>query len=194
MKKFNSIFLISSLLTLALFSCKTSEEVTTASTSDTPKEEVPKDQSELVTEEPASETKADTTQRAFFASIERTPCFGKCPTYNMTIYSDGFVEYHGTRDVEMIGDYTTRISEKKLEQFRKKAREIGYMELDDKYDGMITDVPSTTTAIILDGKKKEVYRRYNYPTRILAFEKLFDELLTSERWVSSKGEVYPPEE
>ena len=175
-------------------SCKTSKEATASApdTTETTTAEVPLDQSELATEEPAQD--ADTTEREFFASIERTPCFGQCPTYNMTIYSDGFVEFHGVRFVDMIGDFTTQISDKKLEEFRKRAREIGYMELNDKYDGMVTDLPSTTTTIVLDGKKKSVYRRYDYPKRILTFEQLFDDLLKSERWISSKGEVYPPEE
>ena len=76
---------------------------------------------------------------------------------------------------------------------RRQAEAIKFSEMDAKYDGPVTDLPSTTTAIMLDGKRKEVYRRFDYPKRILTLEQCFDDLIQSEKWISPTGETYPIE-
>ncbi len=174
-------------MVFTLGSCKTTKETN-----------VEENVTEAVVEEaevvPAEEYPTDPAiERNFFASIERSPCFGKCPTYKMTLYSDGFVEFEGIRDVAMIGTYTTTISDKKLKNFEIQARAIGFMEMEDKYDGAISDVPSATIVMFLDNTRKQVYRRFEYPKRILILEQCFDDLMTSERWISSDGEIYPSE-
>lgn len=176
---------------MTLQSCKSSKNAVD------PKEtvsEAPAEAGEVAVEEtPASND--STTERTLFASILRTPCFGRCPTYTMKIYMDGFVEFNGIRDTEMIGTYTTTISEDKITAILQKAEEIQFFTFDDKYDdGMITDLPSTTTVIRdADGKTKSVMRRHGYPKSILTLEQLFDDLMKSERWTSESGEIYPPE-
>lgn len=183
------IFLFPTLLVVTLVSCKSAKTVSEEKSTEANHE------TEAVSQ---ADTESDTTvenssKREFYASIERSPCFGKCPTYKMTIYTDGFVEYEGINSVDMIGKFTTTIGEKTLDAFRSQAIAIGFMEMEDKYDGMVTDLPSATTAIVVDGVKKQVYRRFDYPKRILTFEKYFDDLLTTQKWTSESGEAYPPE-
>lgn len=120
--------------------------------------------------------------RSIFATIHRGACYGSCPTYKMTIYTDRTVEYEGIRAVDLIGKYTSTISQKEYDQFIYVATEIEYMSLEDVYDGPITDIPGTRTSIVLDGVRKEVYRRYQYPKRILKFEELFDNVMKSANW------------
>lgn len=179
------------LVAITLQSCKSSKNAVD------PKEtvsEAPAEAGEVAMEETPAASDS-TTERTLFASIERTPCFGRCPTYSMKIYMDGYVEFNGIRDVDMIGTYTTTISEDKLEAILRQAEEIKFFTFEDKYDdGMITDLPSTTTVIRgTDGKTKSVMRRHGYPKRILTLEQLFDNLIDSERWTSESGEIYPPE-
>ena len=56
------------------------------------------------------------------------------------------------------------------------------MNLEDVYDSPITDIPGTRTSIVIEGVRKEVYRRYQYPKRILKFEELFDNVMKSAKW------------
>lgn len=121
-----------------------------------------------------------------FASIKKTFCYGKCPVYEMSIFSDGKVVLNGKANIDMIGEWVLKISEADLAAFVKMAEDINYMELEEKYDSPVTDLPSTTTSIVIDGKRKEVYRRANYPERILKFEALFTELLERKGWTEVK--------
>lgn len=121
-------------------------------------------------------------EKTIFATIHRGACFGNCPTYEMTIYTDRSVDYHGIRAVDLIGEYTSTISQKEYDHFIDVANEIEYMSLEDVYDGPITDIPGTRTSIVINGVRKEVYRRYEYPKRILLFEELFDNVMKSAEW------------
>ncbi len=163
---------------LFLFSCSTSKEVAENSTELTSQEI---DKQALFLKE--TQFHKLTTKDSLFASISKGFCFGTCPVYTMKIYKNGMVTYAGTRNVDLIGDYTTQISYAKMLEFVEQAKMIQYMELNDVYDNVgVTDLPSTTTSIVLNGKTKTVKRRYDYPNSILTYEKLFDELLKSADW------------
>lgn len=190
MKRFNLLFTAALVTSIALMSCKATKNTT--------------DVKETVTETPtnagglaqgdANGGTQDPNERTFFASIERTACFGLCPTYTMTIYADGFVEYNGIRAVDKIGAYTRTISQERMDSIVTCAKEIGFMEMEDSYDDeMVMDLPSATTTVVIEGEKKSVMRRYDFPKRILTLEKLFDNIMNSGSWLSEEGEVYPPE-
>ena len=162
------------ILTSASISCKSSKNVTETSSDNIEATEA----STTVT----TEKEVTLIERTVFATIHRGACYGSCPTYKMTIYSDRSVEYEGIRAVELIGKYTSTISQKEYDQFIETAEFIEYMNLEDVYDGPITDIPGTRTSIVIEGVRKEVYRRYQYPKRILKFEELFDNMMKSAKW------------
>jgi hypothetical protein len=190
MKKLSFILPIF-LIAFAFQACKTTEEAID------PKEKVSKapDESPEVAFEELPVGSDSTADRSLFANIERTFCFGTCPVYTMKIYSDGFVEYEGTRNLKMIGKFTATISSSKVSAILEKADEIKFFTFEDEYDDkMVMDLPSATTMVVgHDGKQKSVMRRINYPNSLLTLEKLFDDLLESERWFDENGEAYPPE-
>lgn len=190
MRKFNYILPILASAAFILVSCKSSEEATASAEATS---EVPVKASDVAAEGSSVVTE-DTTERTFFASIERTACFGMCPTYTMTIYSDGFVEYNGIRAVDKIGKYTRTITQVEMDSIVNQAREIKFLEMEDEYDDkMVMDLPSATTTVVIDGTKKSVMRRYGHPKRILTLEVLFDNIMNRGSWLSEDGEVYPPE-
>lgn len=120
---------------------------------------------------------------SLFAYIRRGACFGKCPMYEIKIYNSGFAELKGTGNIDLIGDYTTTITKEKMMSILEKAKSIGYQNMEDVYDNeMITDLPETKTSIVIDGKRKSIRRRVNFPMEILGFEEMFDLLLKSEKW------------
>lgn len=190
MKKLYSILPIL-LLVFALQACKSSKEVVDVKDSVT---EAPTKGTEVATEETAVISNNDNVERTLFASIERTPCFGRCPTYTMKIYADGFVEFNGKRDHDMLGLYTTTITQEQMDAILEKANNIGFFTFDDKYDdGMVTDLPSTTTTVVAGGKEKSVMRRHGHPKSLVQLEQAMDDLIKSARWLTESGEIYPPE-
>ena len=174
----NSIYLTIALLAFgcALLSCKSYEKVN--------QEEVTN--STLNQENTLINKDKDSNERVFFASITRTACYGTCPIYKMVIYFDGHVELEGIQFVDQIGNFTSKISSAQIRNFEIRANRTGFMDMEDRYDAPITDVPSATTTLVLNGVRKSVYRRANFPPAILQLEVLFDDLLKSQKWAPVK--------
>lgn len=124
---------------------------------------------------------------SLFASIGKTYCFGKCPVYTMKIYNKGYVTFHGKANVEMIGDFMTVVRGEDMIKFIDMANRINYFDMDDNYDNPgITDLPSTTTSIVMNRKRKTVRCRINCPQSLKSFEKLFEELIESKEWIGER--------
>ncbi len=182
MKNFLSLLLIL-FLTLGLAtSCGTSKE--TSEKIETTSIETGTD-SAVVSTDSATNTGIEINQSedSLFASISRGACYGTCPIYKMSIYQNGTVILEGIRFMEPRGKYKSSLSPEEMQQFIDKAIEINFFALEDTYDSPVTDIPSVTTSIVIDGKRKEVMRRTGYPQRILKFEQLFDALLESQDWI-----------
>lgn len=118
-----------------------------------------------------------------FARIQKTPCFGRCPVYVMTIYQDGRVDYFGKKFVEKEGRYVAKVSNEKLEALKNKAKELGFFEMDNVYDKPgITDLPSVVTTVKDDDGFKTVVNRFDSPEKLRAFEKYFEESFKELEW------------
>jgi len=128
-------------------------------------------------------------------TLERGVCFGTCPSYIVTLASDGKVTWEGRDFVKTKGKATAQI---KPEDFKKLAREferIKYFSLDDTYEPgrpgcatSATDMPSARTAIQTDGKTKSVSHYYGCRDSevlrtLTALERKIDEVIGTEKWI-----------
>jgi hypothetical protein len=119
--------------------------------------------------------------------IERTPCYGKCPTYTLIVKSDGTLRYKGVANVERLGEYTGKIDQFRFEQLAQFIKDSDYMELDDAYTHMITDNPSVYTTVLMSGKRKTIRNYANSgPTKLWAIEQLIDELMVKAQWSTAQ--------
>ena len=115
-------------------------------------------------------------------SLERTACFGTCPVYKLTVYSDGKVEYEGKEYVKEKGPRTSRISEKNFLRLMKKVEGIGFFRLNDRYEGRITDLPTRITTVTKGDVSKTVRNYYGGPKGLHDLEQLIDEVTNSAQW------------
>ncbi|HMG14680.1 MAG TPA: DUF6438 domain-containing protein [Saprospiraceae bacterium] len=110
-------------------------------------------------------------------SIKRTSCFGKCPAYEASIYSDGKVTYHGISNVEMRGIFVSSINTADINKILVKAFEIKYFDMADQYPvngEKIADLPSAITSISCTGHKKKITNKYQGPESLKTFEEMID--------------------
>ena len=119
---------------------------------------------------------------SLFFSLERTPCFGKCPAYTVSIYRSGFAVYDGRTFAPRQGRYTGRVDVATMRTLLGKAEAIGYFDLQDSYDGPVTDLPSTITRIVSGRRDKRILARYKTPPALKAFALEADTLLKDVVW------------
>jgi hypothetical protein len=128
--------------------------------------------------------KAQASGDSLFASIERSVCFGRCPSYVISVYQSGYVTYEGRKFVKDTGLFYTFISPKQLEEISAMAEKVGFAEMKDAYhDPNIMDAPSTFTSFRVNGKIKRIDNTFgNPPQGLTDFEKFLDELFKETKW------------
>jgi hypothetical protein len=118
--------------------------------------------------------------------IERTGCYGTCPSYTFIVKSDGTFRYKGVKFVEHEGEFTGKIPFWRFHELAQFIKDSGYMELEDYYARGITDNPTTYTMVVMNGKRKTVRNYANAaPSKLWAIEHLIDGLMTKINWDGS---------
>jgi hypothetical protein len=120
-------------------------------------------------------------------AIERTPCYGFCSTYTMTLLPDGSVRYVGQGNVEHLGHLSGKIDPSSFRFLSKLAADIGFFEMNDLYTCMITDSPTVYVSVVRNGIRKTI-KHYapdrSGPARLVAFEEAIDAVYGSIQWAS----------
>lgn len=177
MMRFIQLLLI---ISLAMFSCKNSKH----QTSKVEQQEI-KDETDTPPNygDEVAEYQGMQLSDSVFARIQRTPCFGRCGIYTLTVFESGLVRYKGEKWVEKEGVYEAKVSPKVLDDLRDFAKRINYFELDHEYDNKsVTDLPATITSVRNEEGIKTVINRYDGPKKLSEFEQFFDSLFTSLDW------------
>lgn len=122
--------------------------------------------------------------RYLIASIEKTPCFGKCPVFQVQFYNDGLVKWNGRMNVERMGTYETHVDEDLLRRIKDKAKALHYFDLAPRYpeQSEVADLPSTITYVRVGDVEKQVVNTYQAPENLLAFENFLLELIERLNW------------
>ena len=120
-------------------------------------------------------------------TLERTPCFGFCPVYTLTVHGTGTVKYEGRDFVDVKGTVTTNISRNTVAELVAAFEKADYFSLKDAYtERTITDAPSVLTSITVSGVTKSVEHYpgdLNAPEALTVLENTIDELVNSEQWI-----------
>ena len=128
-------------------------------------------------------------------TLERSVCFGTCPSYKVTAASDGTVTFEGRDFVKTKGTATARIKPDDFNKLINEFEKIKYFSLDDKYEPgtpgcgpAVTDMPYARTSIQMNGKMKSVShyhgcRESEVLRSLSALERKIDEIAGTEKWI-----------
>lgn len=139
-----------------------------------------------VTKESDNKKQELAISKTLLLQVTTTACFGSCPVYEMSIYRNGSVSYQGHRYIQPEGAYTGKISQDEVDDIIQRIKDIQFFELKDVYDEPVTDIPSTTVMVILDGKKKVVKARMGHPDKLDKFNKFLYELTQKISWKNAQ--------
>ena len=178
------------ILGAALISCKgyrefgeARKELKTEKAERKAKREAEANQSESETAPAVASEKEERFPDSLFFAMAKTPCFGRCPTYEVHLYKSGYATYHGQLNVDRLGQYEARYNPALADTITQRAQEIGIMMLLDSYNNsMITDLPSTIFQIQIGVQKKEVLCRVSCPERLVEFGEEMEELIEQINW------------
>lgn len=117
--------------------------------------------------------------------IQRSSCYGKCPTYSIKLYSDGKVIYHGKANVDKLGYHEAFCDSQNFESIFIAAAQIDYFTLRSQYpsDGSnLPDLPKTISYLKKGGLEKRVIDNFDAPASLVHFENWLDDFFDSLEW------------
>ncbi|MEL6989771.1 MAG: DUF6438 domain-containing protein, partial [Bacteroidota bacterium] len=75
----------------------------------------------------------------------KSACFGKCPSYKLTIYKNKLAVYEGYSNVEKEGIWTKKLSGAEYKKVCKAYKKSGFADIENNFfDNRIADAPITT--------------------------------------------------
>lgn len=119
------------------------------------------------------------------ASVQKTPCFGKCPAFKITFDAKGFATYEGKKHVKMLGKYTAPISGKEYTTILSAAQNIGYFSMPKTFPPngkFIADLPFTITTLHFGSDKHQIRNNIEAPQELTDYEDFLIELGESLKW------------
>ncbi len=125
------------------------------------------------------------TEPRLLASLKRTPCYGRCPVYEIQFFSNGETVFNGERNLKRLGIFLARVPESTLRQILEQAEQADFFELRDEYPESgpaIPDLPETITFVNNGKKQKTVINYYDAPLPLLRFERFLDEIANGLDW------------
>lgn len=134
-------------------------------------------------------------------TLERTECFGTCPSYRVVVSGNGDVVFEGLGFVDAIGVHQAAIE---LDDFVALVNEflrVRFFDALDRYEGRQlvqrrgdklfmysqteSDHPSTILTIRLGDHEKTVVLYNNYPSDLKSLADAVDSAAKTEQWVGS---------
>src|SRR6266487_2121041 len=137
-----------------------------------------------------------------FITLERTGCYGTCPSYTLAISADGttifsasyFAKVNGTNQWKKSGVIKSRVTEDQIRQLISEFNRANYFSLRDRYrdvkDGCpteSTDMSSAYTSFQMNGRKKSIDHYLGcfyddrdltvYPKELFALENSIDRIV-----------------
>lgn len=142
-------------------------------------------------------------------TLERTGCYGFCPSYTLTIAADGTVVFNATSywvgagehsRLKKSGTIISKVSQEQIQQLINAFEEANYFSLRDSYTetedcpgGMSTDLPTAYTSIQINGRRKSISHYYGcmdkgegtfgYPLQLSKLEFKIDEIVNTKQWM-----------
>jgi hypothetical protein len=126
-------------------------------------------------------------------TLERTPCFGTCPVYTVTLSRSGTVSFTGRHHVAQAGEATATVPAERVDGLLGELEAGGYFGFADAYVmdspacGMYaTDSPTVITSATRGGETKTIRHDRGCsaaPPELSRLEQRIDEVAGTARWI-----------
>jgi hypothetical protein len=122
--------------------------------------------------------------------LQRTVCYGTCPSYLLTVKADGKVSFFGQDKTKTKGQAGGEISEENIKKLIAEFKQADFFSLDDSYTSKncATDNPTVRTTLFINGKVKKIEHDMGCeaPKELTALEDKIDKIVGTEKWIGEQ--------
>jgi hypothetical protein len=117
------------------------------------------------------------------ATLQRTPCYGTCPIFQISVFKNGLTFYNGEENVLQKGKFYFYLNQEDINSIFDKAKEINYFTLENNYDMPVSDFPTTISSLSDQKNVKKIENRAGGPKELAEFESFFEKLILSKSMI-----------
>jgi hypothetical protein len=123
-------------------------------------------------------------------TLDRTECFGACPSYSLTLDGSGAVSYQGRRFVKVVGVASAQVPVSVVQALVDEMVRANFFNLsvpETCAEGIATDGPTATTSLTLAGRSHTVAHYHGNrcaPAALGSIEDDIDVAAGSATWVA----------
>lgn len=125
--------------------------------------------------------------------LERSGCFGTCPSYRIEINGDGRVIYNGQRYVDVQGEHAYRIPPSDVAKLVESLKAKDLWSLRPSYEASMTDNPTYALRIRMGGEEHGILDYVGgyvgMPRAVSNFEQEGDRIAKSSMWLNLSPET-----
>ncbi len=128
-------------------------------------------------------SKQSTQKNQLVIVLEKTPCFGKCPTYKAYFYINDSIKVFPKENFIVKQKSASKLEKGTVKKLLAKANAINFWNFEDEYDNKkLMDVPSTFIKVDYNGKMKSIKVRANAPNELTQFIKDVETTIKNIKW------------
>jgi hypothetical protein len=119
-------------------------------------------------------------------TLERTPCFGRCPIYLVEIDGTGRVVFDGRGFVKETGRHESTVASESVQALARELEAGGYFGFRDHYPPDKTDHAGVITSVTIDGRTHRIEHNLGSdaaPSVLADLERRIDEVAGTARWI-----------
>ncbi|HMO38277.1 MAG TPA: DUF6438 domain-containing protein [Saprospiraceae bacterium] len=115
--------------------------------------------------------------------MAKSPCYGRCPVFRLTVYASGLVSFDGERYTERTGFWVKKMDKNEYQNLLRAFRNANLWQFDNVYRGEYYDAPTVTISYYEEGDLKTIIGKDGRPNKVLELEALLDDLARTDGWV-----------
>ncbi len=113
-------------------------------------------------------------------TLEKTLCYGTCPTYKVVVFENDSLTYEGTKFVAKEGNISKKLPKGTVNQLVEKFRGVNFFKFQNQYTSSVTDFPTTYISFTDRGITKKIMDYYKAPDSLKQLETLISDLVKEE--------------
>ncbi len=121
-------------------------------------------------------------QQTKWLEMNKGGCFGRCPIFQLTIYTSGIAAYRGERNTPKLGLWTKKLTGAEMDELRTRVDAANLWGIPSSFPSRYTDLPMVRITQYEADASKTVSGKENRPADVINLEQFLDRLADGEGW------------
>ncbi len=144
---------------------------------------------QITSAEPEKVVKKEMDPSDLKFSLSKTPCFGKCPVYDLNIYNNRYVEFIGKQNTSKLGTHALNLDKETYKNLISAFDKADFVGLKDHYESDILDLPTITMKYRKGAKLKTITGKRERPESVHKLQFLLEQVVEMQGWTFLSDET-----